>query len=122
MRLSLCIVTHDVPRLRRFYEWLLQVPPVGDDTYAELRPSEGWVLALCAREAIEFAAPGAHVPELNRSVRIELAVDDVDAECARIAGMVEDWVTPPTDWPWGTRAAWLRDPDGNLISLFQPSR
>ena len=118
MELSLCIVTSDVPRMRAFYATLLRAEPSGDDDYTEFI-FDGWRLALCPVSSVDFAAPGAHVPGTNRCVRIELPVDDVDAEHERLRDIVAEWVTPPTDWPWGARATWLRDPDGNLISLYR---
>ncbi|MGW0828878.1 VOC family protein [Streptomyces prunicolor] len=26
---------------------------------------------------------------------------------------------PPTTQPWGRRSVWLRDPDGNIVNLYQ---
>jgi catechol 2,3-dioxygenase-like lactoylglutathione lyase family enzyme len=52
--------------------------------------------------------------------RIQLVVDDLDAELARLRGASlafrSDLVTGP-----GGRQALLADPDGNLIELFQPA-
>ena len=46
-----------------------------------------------------------------------LEVDDVDAEVERLGDKI---VAGPVDRPlWGGRVAWLRDPSGNLIELFQ---
>jgi len=51
------------------------------------------------------------------STLLVLEVDDVDAA---IAGMEEHVVQAPLDQPeWGGRVAYLRDPSGNLIELFQ---
>lgn len=51
--------------------------------------------------------------------RIELCVyvEDVDEtyEAARRSGF--DLVADRTDMPWGERAAWLSDPDGNLVMV-----
>jgi predicted enzyme related to lactoylglutathione lyase len=107
--------------MRAFYERVFGVESTGDDSYCEIVLGADWRLALCALEAIDFAAPGAHTPASNRAMRIEVPVDDVDLEFPRLSEFVSEWVTPPTDWPWGTRAAWLRDPDGNLISLYRAS-
>jgi catechol 2,3-dioxygenase-like lactoylglutathione lyase family enzyme len=41
----------------------------------------------------------------------------VDIEAARLGDAI---VQEPVDQPeWGSRVAYLRDPDGNLIELFQ---
>lgn len=118
MKLSLCLVTDDLPRLSHFYEALLRITPTGDDTYVEFKAGDDWVLAVCTAHALESAAPGAHAAGLNRSARIELEVDNADAEFDAIRDKVSEVVVPPTSWPWGTRAAWVRDPDGNLVSLY----
>ena len=46
-----------------------------------------------------------------------LEVDDVDAESARLGAHV---VAGPVDRAdWGGRVAYVRDPSGNLVELFQ---
>ena len=51
------------------------------------------------------------------STLLVLEVDDADAAVERLAGFV---VGAPVDQPeWGGRVAYLRDPSGNLIELFQ---
>ena len=49
---------------------------------------------------------------------IAFEVEDLDAECARLASLGYE-VTGPTDFPWG-RAAYLHDPDGRLLELHGP--
>jgi predicted enzyme related to lactoylglutathione lyase len=56
----------------------------------------------------------------NRTVILEFLVHDVDAEYERLKPFVDEWVKEPTTMPWGNRAVLFRDPDGNLINLFQP--
>jgi predicted enzyme related to lactoylglutathione lyase len=118
MRLSLALVTDDLVRLRAFYRELFRTPWFGDDTYVEFRPGVDWLLAITTTASLDVHVPGAHVASTNRSVRIEVAVADVDAEYERLFPLASEIVAPPTDWPWGTRSTWLRDPDGNLVSLF----
>jgi predicted enzyme related to lactoylglutathione lyase len=119
-KLSLALVTSRFHAMRAFYAAVFREVPVGNENYAEFAVGEDWLLALCSANSIDWAAPGAHSPGMNRCARIELAVDDVDAEFERLHAIASECVCPPTDWPWGTRATWLRDPDGNLLSLFTP--
>ena len=52
------------------------------------------------------------------STLLVLEVDDVDAA---VGGLGTHVVQAPVDKPeWGGRVAYLRDPSGNLIELFQP--
>jgi catechol 2,3-dioxygenase-like lactoylglutathione lyase family enzyme len=61
-------------------------------------------------EVVELRPPGD-------STLLVLEVDDVDAA---ISGKDEHVVRAPVDQPeWGGRVAYLRDPSGNLIELFQ---
>ena len=46
-------------------------------------------------------------------------VGDVDAEFERLKEKAEV-VHAPKLMPWGNRTAQFRDPEGTLVSLFQP--
>jgi lactoylglutathione lyase len=83
------------------------------DPYASFDTGTGTV-ALFSREGqgevVELRAAGD-------STLLVLEVDDVDADVARLAARV---VAGPMDQPeWGGRVAYVRDPSGNLIELFQ---
>jgi len=52
-------------------------------------------------------------------IMINLAVDDVRAAHARLAGEGVEFVRPPETEDWGGQVASLLDPDGNLVQLFQ---
>jgi catechol 2,3-dioxygenase-like lactoylglutathione lyase family enzyme len=51
---------------------------------------------------------------------VEFLADDVDAEYQRLHSLNVEWVQTPTTAPWGNRSILFRDPDGNLVNLFQP--
>jgi catechol 2,3-dioxygenase-like lactoylglutathione lyase family enzyme len=87
----------------------------GDESsgYASFDTGSGTV-ALFERAdqaaVVELRPPGD-------STVLVLEVDDVDAVVARLGARV---VQAPQDQPdWGGRVAYLRDPSGNLIELFQ---
>jgi len=87
----------------------------GDDSsgYASFDTGSGTV-ALFERggqaEVVELRPPGD-------STLLVLEVEDVDAA---VAGLAAHVVREPVDRPeWGGRVAYLRDPSGNLIELFQ---
>lgn len=54
--------------------------------------------------------------------RIELCfyVDDVDEVVKALAETGAAVVMRPADQPWGERAAYVEDPDGNLVMLVAP--
>jgi uncharacterized glyoxalase superfamily protein PhnB len=46
---------------------------------------------------------------------VYLAVDDVDAAYEEVSGRGARFEMAPVDQTWGTREAYVRDPDGNSI-------
>lgn len=55
----------------------------------------------------------------NDSVTLYFECTDVDAEYNRIKSLGLKFTEPPTDRPWLWRQAYLLDPNGNKICLFQ---
>ena len=87
----------------------------GDESsgYASFAAADGSI-AIFERsgqgEVVELRAPGD-------STLTVLEVDDADAAVERLSAYV---VQAPQDQPdWGGRVAYLRDPSGNLLELFQ---
>jgi O-acetyl-ADP-ribose deacetylase (regulator of RNase III)/catechol 2,3-dioxygenase-like lactoylglutathione lyase family enzyme len=109
--------TSDVTALRRFYEDVLGfVPQQETPTTIYYGAGEGTLFAI-SRSAGE--ASGTHTQLAFRVSNIEETVADL-----RGRGVVlEEYETPEmvdgiADMGAG-RAAWLRDPDGNLIGIWQ---
>jgi catechol 2,3-dioxygenase-like lactoylglutathione lyase family enzyme len=114
---GICIITPDVQRLRRFYSDALQVEPQGDDINTVF-PTPGAELTLFNAAVMEQMAPGSMRGAGTGSFTLEIEVDDVDAEYARLTANGVPVVKPPQTYPWGRRSAWLRDPDGNIVNFF----
>lgn len=121
---SVRVITHDVERLATFWErvtGLAAQRPV--PVFAELRTPAA-TIAIGAAATVAMLGDAAPVPGQNRSVLVELLVDDVDGAFERIKGLVPgtvpEIVLEPTDMPWGNRSMILRDPDGGLVNLFTP--
>jgi predicted enzyme related to lactoylglutathione lyase len=121
---SVRVITQDVERLTTFWE---QVTGLRADrpvpVFAELRTPAG-TIAIGSPATVAMLGDAAPVPGHNRSVFIELLVDDVDATRERVKVLVPqtvpEIVLEPTDMPWGNRSMILRDPDGGLVNLFTP--
>lgn len=114
------IVTKDVPALTRFYKQMTGMTPSGDDVYVEFHAPD-LTLAISSQRMFDLHGAGATTPEANRSMILDFEVEDVDAERARLEGLVSEFVLEPTTQPWGNRSMLFRDPDGNLINFFAPA-
>lgn len=117
---SIRIITDDIDRLVEFYE---QVTGMAAErpapVFAEfVMPT--CTLAIGHSSTAQLFGADSVVAASNRTVIMEFCVDDVDAEYVRLQPLVGDWVQEPTTMPWGNRSILFRDPDGNLVNLFQP--
>ncbi|MBD8515315.1 VOC family protein [Plantibacter sp. CFBP 8804] len=114
------IITDDVDTLVAFYErvtgaTVARLHPL----FAEVRTDTG-TLAIASSATIPLLGENAAAPRANRSVILDLLVDDVDAVYTRLQGVMETFVNEPTNMPWGNRSLLFRDPDGNLVNVFTP--
>lgn len=108
----------DVTRARRFYEETLGLAFVADEPPALVFDANGTMLRLAKLPAVN-AAPytvlGWQVADI-RAARDRLAANGV---------VFEQYPELPQDergictFPGGSRVAWFKDPDGNLLSLTQ---
>ncbi|MGR6322672.1 VOC family protein [Micromonospora soli] len=109
------VVTDDFPATLRFWAGLLGEPEkvIAEVEYASFDQGGQTVLALLGRRAAEAVLP---VGRGDGGVLVVVPVPDVDAVVAALPdGTV---VAPPADRPgWGIRAAYLRDPEGNLVEV-----
>lgn len=116
--INTCLISKDTKTLTAFYEQILKTEPQFDSgNYVEFRAGAG-VLAIFDAAAQEKYIPGSATGQENGSMVLEFRVNDVDAEYARLKGVVKTWVKGPTTQPWGTRSIYFRDPDGNLVDFF----
>ena len=118
MKLALVtIVTANLEQMRTFYQAVLQIEPqLYRGNYVEFALEAGTLALWRQSECVEFGI-GPVRGAANQSVLIELAVADVDAEYARLQGLQVEWVQELTTQPWGHRAFYVRDPDGNILNF-----
>ena len=120
------LLTDDVARVTAFYRELLgfteayRFPPA-----AEGEP-EFVVLALGTAQFGFGSAGGSNLHGRPRAAgagnRVEVCVyaDDVDAAVADLRAAGVEVLFEPTDQPWGERAAYVADPDGNPVLIVAP--
>jgi uncharacterized glyoxalase superfamily protein PhnB len=115
---GICLITENVPALVAFYSLLFGGRAEGDDYHSEFQ-LDGLNLAIFARRSMEEMAPGSMQGAGTGSFTIGFEVENVDAEYARLQALGVPVVKPPESYPWGSRSAWFRDPDGNIVNFFQ---
>jgi len=115
---GICLITRDVLRLSTFYRDVLEVEMQGDQVHAELL-TEGAGLAIFTEDGMEQMAPHSMQGAGHGGFTIGFQVEDVDREYERLLKMGVPIVKPPATYPWGSRSAWFRDPDGNIVDFYQ---
>ena len=115
-----CLVSRDVLRLANFYTDLLEGAVVdGNELFAFVR-LPGAQLSVFHLDDMDEMAPGSMAAAGSGTTLLEFEVDDVDGRYSAFPTGSCSVVKPPTTQPWGRRSLWLRDPDGDTVSLFQP--
>jgi lactoylglutathione lyase len=115
------IRVHDLARSRVFYEllgWKFVAGPIGPEPVALLHHATGVEINLILN------APEASVPnplmdvphKLPGYTHIALFVDDLDGVCALLESNGFP-ITERANFPGGVRAAFVRDPDGNVLEF-----
>jgi lactoylglutathione lyase len=109
--LARSIVFYELLGLVPSYRW----PPHGEAEFVVLRLGD-WAIGLGTDDVPERL----HGSRFGDGLRFELCayVDDVDAEVARLRAEGVDVLHEPEDKPWGERAAYVADPDGNPVQLI----
>jgi len=91
-------------------------PQIYRGNYVEFTLEAGTLALWRQSECAEFGV-GTLRGTANNRVLIELEVADVDREYTRLKGLHVDWVQELTTQPWGHRAFYVRDPDGNVLNF-----
>ena len=111
----------DMAASRRFYETVLggslvyQFPPEGEPVFLTLSFGETELgLGMLADKGVHGRPQR---PATGHRIELCLNVDAVDAAVAALGAPV---AMAPVDQPWGERAAYVEDPDGNLVMLVSP--
>jgi catechol 2,3-dioxygenase-like lactoylglutathione lyase family enzyme len=118
------LLVSDLKACFRFYRDVLEFDVLwGDDegSYASFK-TDRTILALFKRQAMAEAIGSADKPshvDCQDRVALIFEVDDVDVAYQRLRDTGITFLTEPLDRPdWGIRAAHFRDPDGNLIEIY----
>ena len=134
------ITTRDIQRLAAFYRDLLGFEVVLETSWDGGNPAADAIYGLgdtavrmvmlrtanAALELFEFVRPLGRAGDPERPVNdagithICLAVDDIEAEYARLSAAGMRFNCPPRHAPGLCKATYGRDPDGNIVELMEP--
>jgi catechol 2,3-dioxygenase-like lactoylglutathione lyase family enzyme len=115
------IATTDSRKARAFYEGLLGLTFVSDDEFAMVLAFDGIQLRV---QKVKELTPQSHTVLgwfVTSIEEVTQAISAADLQFERYAFLQQDaggvWTAPS-----GALVAWLKDPDGNLISFTQATR
>jgi catechol 2,3-dioxygenase-like lactoylglutathione lyase family enzyme len=121
MQLVAFIPSKNPPKSRPFFEKTLGLKFVSQDSFAMVVDAKGVMIRVTNVSNVKdfqphpFTILGWDVDDIEKTVR-QLQKKGVEFE--RYAGLEQDslgiWGAPG-----GTRVAWFKDPDGNLLSVSQ---
>lgn len=115
---GVCLITEDVISLMEFYKNILQVEASGDETAARLRVEGDYHIDICSKQGMESLAPESTIGVGHGGCTIEVEVDNVDKEYERLKKLDVNFIKLPETYPWGRRALWIRDIDGNIVNIY----
>lgn len=112
------IPTKNAERARSFYQDMLGLRFLSDDSFAIAMDSNGIMVRLVRMEQFTpapYTILGWQVEDLSSTVKA-LAADGLVFQRYSFLKQDEDgiWTAPE-----GARVAWFQDPDGNLLSFSQ---
>jgi len=112
------VATTDAARARAFYGDVLGLRLVSDEAFALVFESEGTtvrVQKVARMTPSPYTVLGWSVPDIDTTME-RLRSGGVQFESFGLPGQDEAGVWTAGD---GTRVAWFKDPDGNVLSLTQ---
>jgi len=114
------VATKDPARARTFFERTLGLRLVADESFALVFDANGTMLRVqkVAEVAVaKYTALGWEVHDIRTAIE-RLAAKGVSMEQFGLEFFTQDeagiWTAPD-----GTKVAWFKDPDGNILSLTQ---
>jgi lactoylglutathione lyase len=116
------LLVEDMPRALGFYRDTLGLSVAADlGGFVELNANERFLLSLFLRGAMRESEPGIALgPVAGQHAALAFAIQGLDAYCADLRAKGVEFASAEADHPeWGLRTAFLRDPDGNLLCLYE---
>jgi len=116
------LLVEDMPRALSFYRDTLGLPVAADlGGFVELSANERFLLSLFLRSGMQESEPKIPIsPVAGQHAALVFEINGLDTYCAGLRAKGVEFASAETDHPeWGLRTAFLRDPDGNLLCLYE---
>jgi len=108
------IYVRDVKRAVKFYRDRLGFQMIEEvEGYARLRSPKG-----NSTLGLHHLSGRKRPPHHQRGISLYFEVKNLDRFCRKLSSEGVKFDQLPEDMPWGWRHAYLRDPDGNELSLY----
>jgi catechol 2,3-dioxygenase-like lactoylglutathione lyase family enzyme len=116
--LTAFLATTDASRTRAFYEGVLGLRFVSDDPFALVYDAQGTELRI---QKVERFTPQPHTALGWLVTSLQAVIREIVARGGRFERYPSLGQDEAGVWlaPSGTRIAWLKDPDGNVLSLSE---
>lgn len=116
---GVCLIADNAKSLADFYQALFDMDGVweGDDHV----DFPGMGLAIFSIGGMEEMAPGSTKGTGSGRTFLSYDVPEVDVLAYRLLDLGAEIVKQPQSHPWGARSVWVKDPEGNLLSLHCPA-
>jgi catechol 2,3-dioxygenase-like lactoylglutathione lyase family enzyme len=116
---AMTLYVPDLDRAQKFYQDVFGLDVrAADENTLMVRFKDMWVFlhkAAAAQEQLPEAAAEAR----NGAGQFAIIVEDMDAVCSELSGRGVEFISGPTDRPWGMRTATFADPGGHVWEIAQ---
>ena len=115
---GVCLIAENTKALAAFYQALLGVEGYweGDD-----HVDFPGTLTIFSVRGMEEMAPGSTKGTGCGRAILSFDVPEVDVLAYRLLDLGAEIVKLPQTHPWGMRSIWVKDPEGNILSLRCPA-
>ena len=116
------LLVDNISLVRDFYRDSLGIPVLNDlGEFVEFAANSQFQLSLFTRDAFHAGEPKIALnPIGGQRAVLAFAVHSLDEYCGELRAHGIDFVSGETNHPeWGLRTAFLHDPDGNLVCLYE---
>ncbi len=117
---GVCLIAEHTPTLAKFYQALLQAEGHWEGEDHVDFPGGG--ITIFSVKGMEEMAPGCMAGAGSGKTVLSFDVPDVDALLDTLHDLGAQVVKPPQTHPWGSKSVWIKDPEGNILSLRCPAK